>query len=79
MTNRNRPSWCRCKRNRVCEGHRKHDARLAAAFDEGEPTPEQASGEVIRLASAAAGPGTDSGYDYERGRWQRGSQPPTAA
>jgi hypothetical protein len=73
-----RPSWCKCRRNFVCEGHRKYDARLEAAFDEGEQ-PELATGDVIALAYTADDPGKDSGYDYSRGRWQRGSRPPTAA
>jgi len=79
---RPRPSWCRCKRTVVCEGHRDAIAstRLWPGIDaapSANPFLPADDGDVVVFAGAQpVEAGADAGYDYTRGRWMRGAARP---
>jgi len=71
---RSRPSWCRCSRKKVCEGHKHGATKLAQAFEAAEA--ERATGEHIDVSTISVPPaGVDAGYDYTRGGYRRGARP----
>lgn len=72
-----RPSWCKCKRNRLCSRHAQQSADIERAFKLAENPPEPMERQEVKPPEPPSfpKPGDDVGYLYGKGRYQPGREP----